>query len=139
MANSGLFSSGGGDRADKPNVLVVITDGKTNSGSKPYSSVLAPLIVSVAVNYDLFIGSLSNHDDDDDNAKKIWFQEQNNSSARASSFLVHFFDVHYTTTTWNLLIRRPVEGVNIRRRIFQAIFETRTSQLQEQSPTFDKL
>ena len=74
MANSGLFSSGGGDRADKPNVLVVITDGKTNSGSKPYSSVLAPLIVSVAVNYDLFIGSLSNHDDDDDNAKKFGFK-----------------------------------------------------------------
>ncbi|CAH3172036.1 unnamed protein product [Porites lobata] len=44
MANSGLFSSAGGDRADKPNVLVVITDGKTNSDSKPYSSVLAPLI-----------------------------------------------------------------------------------------------
>lgn len=46
MANSGLFSSAGGDRGDKPNVLVVITDGKTNSSSKAYSSVLAPLIVS---------------------------------------------------------------------------------------------
>ena len=46
MANSGLFSSAGGDRGDKPNVLVVITDGKTNSGSKAYSSVLTPLIVS---------------------------------------------------------------------------------------------
>ncbi|XP_068717618.1 uncharacterized protein [Montipora capricornis] len=44
MANSGLFSSSGGDRGDKRNVLVVITDGKTNRGSKPYSSVLAPLI-----------------------------------------------------------------------------------------------
>jgi len=44
MANSGLFSSAGGDRGDKPNVLVVITDGKTNSGSKAYPTVLAPLI-----------------------------------------------------------------------------------------------
>ena len=48
MANSGLFSSSGGDRGDKRNVLVVITDGKTNRGSKPYSSVLAPLIVSTS-------------------------------------------------------------------------------------------
>ena len=32
------------------------------------------------------------------------FNDQNNSSARASRFLVHFFDVHCTTTTWNLLI-----------------------------------
>lgn len=47
MANSGLFSSGGGDRGDKPNVLVVITDGKTNHGSKAYSTVLRPLIVSM--------------------------------------------------------------------------------------------
>ena len=31
--------------------------------------------------------------------KKSWFNGQNNSSARASLFLVHFFDVHYTTTT----------------------------------------
>ncbi|XP_078348187.1 uncharacterized protein LOC144633234 isoform X3 [Oculina patagonica] len=44
MANSGLFSSAGGDRGDKPNVLVVITDGKTNHGSKAYSTVLRPLI-----------------------------------------------------------------------------------------------
>ena len=47
MANSGLFSSGGGDRGDKPNVLVVISDGKTNHGSKAYNTVLKPLIVSV--------------------------------------------------------------------------------------------
>ena len=32
------------------------------------------------------------------------FNDQNNSSARASHFLVHFFDVHCTTTTWNLPI-----------------------------------
>ena len=34
------------------------------------------------------------------------FNDQNNSSARASRFLVHFFDVYCTTTTWNLLIWR---------------------------------
>ena len=32
--------------------------------------------------------------------KNNWFYEQNNCSARASCFLVHFFDVHCTTTTW---------------------------------------
>ena len=32
--------------------------------------------------------------------------DQNNSSARASRFLVHFFNVHCTTTTWNFLICR---------------------------------
>ena len=49
----------------------------------------------------LFLYSLSNYDDDDDNdnAQKNWFYEQTNSSARASRFLVHFFDVHCTTTT----------------------------------------
>ena len=39
-------------------------------------------------------------------SKNNWFYEQNNSSARASRFLVHFFDVHCTTTTWNLLVWR---------------------------------
>ena len=45
------------------------------------------------------------------------FNYQNNNSARASRFLIHFFDVHCTTTTWNLLICRFMEDVNIRRRI----------------------
>ena len=54
----------------------------------------------------LTVGSLSNYDDDF--KKKIvgLINDQNNSSARASRFLVHFFDVHCTTTTWNLLRRR---------------------------------
>lgn len=46
LANSQLFSSAGGLRSDKPNVLIVMTDGKTNAGSKPYKTVLAPLKVS---------------------------------------------------------------------------------------------
>ena len=35
-----------GDRPDKPNVLVVLTDGDTNEGSKPFSQVMPPLNVS---------------------------------------------------------------------------------------------
>ena len=52
------------------------------------------------------VGTLSNYIDDhnDDFKKNDRFNDQNNSSARASRFLVHFFDVHCTTTTWNLLI-----------------------------------
>ena len=38
-------------------------------------------------------------------------------------FLVHFFDVHCTTTTWNLLIWRFMEDVDIRQRIFLPLFE----------------
>ena len=47
LANSQLFSSAGGDRSNRKNVLVVMTDGKTNAGSKPYKTVLAPLKVNV--------------------------------------------------------------------------------------------
>ena len=35
-----------GDRPDKPNVLLVLTDGDTNEGSKPFSQVIPPLDVS---------------------------------------------------------------------------------------------
>ena len=45
LANSQLFTSAGGLRSDKPNVLIVMTDGKTNAGGKPYKTVLAPLKV----------------------------------------------------------------------------------------------
>ena len=51
------------------------------------------------------------------------FNDQNNSSARASRFLVHFFDVYCTTTTWNLLIWRFMEDVDILRRISLHLFE----------------
>ena len=37
---------------------------------------------------------------------------QNYCFARASRFLVHFFDVHCTTTTWNLPMRRFMEDVD---------------------------
>ena len=34
-----------GDRPDKPNVLIVLTDGDTNEGSAPFSQVTPPLDV----------------------------------------------------------------------------------------------
>ena len=70
------------------------------------------------------LGSLSNYDDDhnDDFKKNSRFNDQNNSSARASCFLVHFFDVHCTTRTWNLLIWRFMEDLDIRRQIFLHLF-----------------
>ena len=49
---------------------------------------------------------------------------QTNSSAHASRFLVHFFDVHCKTSTWNhVMWRRFIQDVNIRRRIFLSFFE----------------
>lgn len=50
LANTELFSEQGGDRVDKSNVLVVITDGKTNPQlSQPYSEVLQPLKASIVI------------------------------------------------------------------------------------------
>ena len=69
----------------------------------------------------ILLGTLSN--DDNNVKKKNWFYEQNNCSARASRFLVHFFDVYCTTTTWNLPMRRLTEDVDILRQIFPSLFE----------------
>lgn len=50
FANMELFSEQGGDRVDKPNVLIVITDGKTDPDeSQPYSVVLQPLQASMTM------------------------------------------------------------------------------------------
>ena len=68
-------------------------------------------------------GSLSNHSDDDNFKKKYCVNVQNNVSAHASHFLVHFFDVHWTTTTWNLI--SWIKALSI--------------QFPEKFPTFDKL
>ena len=70
------------------------------------------------------IGSFSKYDDDDNDSVKLnnWFYEQDKYSA-ASRFLEHFFDVHCTTTTWNLPMRRFMENVDIRRQIFLSLFE----------------
>ena len=48
LANTDLFSSKGGDRPSKPNVLFVITDGRTHPLSKKYPEVLKPLQVIIA-------------------------------------------------------------------------------------------
>ena len=46
MANTYLLSVEGGERDDKPNILIVITDGRTNTErSQPYPEVLKPLQV----------------------------------------------------------------------------------------------
>ena len=69
------------------------------------------------------LGNLSNYNNHhNDNFKKQKVYDQNNSSARASRSLVHFFDVHCTTTTWHgpwhVLIWLFMEDVDIRRRNF---------------------
>lgn len=46
-ANDGLFTSEGGDRPQAPDVLVLVTDGRTNTDSVPYDVVLAPLKVGL--------------------------------------------------------------------------------------------
>ena len=46
LAANEIFSPAGGDRADAENVLIVMTDGNTNSGSRAYRDVLKPLQVS---------------------------------------------------------------------------------------------
>ena len=51
LANDQLFTKAGGLRSDKPNVLIVMTDGHTNAGSKPYKTVLAPLKVGRVLCY----------------------------------------------------------------------------------------
>jgi len=43
LAANNLFTIAGGDRSDKTNILIVLTDGKTNPGSKPYPEVLRSL------------------------------------------------------------------------------------------------
>lgn len=42
-ANDELFTSESGDRPQAPDVLVLVTDGRTNTDSVPYDVVLAPL------------------------------------------------------------------------------------------------
>ena len=45
-ANKDLFEQNHGERPDVPHILLVITDGKTSSRSKPYQEVLAPFKVT---------------------------------------------------------------------------------------------
>ena len=57
LADLELFSEQGGDRLDKPDVLIVITDGRTHPVlSKPYPEVLQPLQVNNPVFCNTFKG-----------------------------------------------------------------------------------
>ena len=46
-----LFTAEKGERKDKPNVLIVVTDGKARGVTKPFSVFLDPLIVSSLQSY----------------------------------------------------------------------------------------
>ena len=65
-----------------------------------------PLIALNSFAYLVLFGSLFYDDDHNDDLikKNHRFNDQNNSSALATRFLVHFFDVHCTIATPNLLI-----------------------------------
>ena len=39
-ANDSLFTPMGGDRPEAPNVLVLMTDGRTNKASRPFSEIV---------------------------------------------------------------------------------------------------
>ena len=53
-----------------------------------------------------------------ENVKIHWLNEKNNSYTLAARSLVHFFNIHSTTTKWNLSMRGFIEDVNTRRQIF---------------------
>ena len=44
-ANNSLFTPMGGDRPEAPNVLVLMTDGRTNKASRPFSEIVPSLRV----------------------------------------------------------------------------------------------
>ena len=44
-ANGSLFTPRGGDRPEAPNVLILMTDGKTNHRSEPFSEIVPSLRV----------------------------------------------------------------------------------------------
>ncbi len=54
-ADSKLFTEEGGDRPNFPNVLILLTDGRTNPKSKPFSEI-TPLL-KVRLKYSLLVGN----------------------------------------------------------------------------------
>jgi len=44
-ADDSLFTPMGGDRLEVPNVLILMTDGRTNAASEPYSKIIPSLRV----------------------------------------------------------------------------------------------
>lgn len=58
-ASTDVFSVEGGDRPEKPNVLIIITDGNTHQDSTSYQTVLAPFAASIVNSLNIsFIGSV---------------------------------------------------------------------------------
>ena len=49
MAGEGMFTVAGGDRPDKQDVLVILTDGRTNKASEDYDVVNKPLRVGIFI------------------------------------------------------------------------------------------
>ena len=49
MAGEVVFTKGGGERPDKPDVLVILTDGRTNENSQPYDAVNQLLKVRIFI------------------------------------------------------------------------------------------
>ena len=49
MAGEKMFTLEGGERPDKQDVLLVLTDGRTNEDSEPYENVNQPLRVGILI------------------------------------------------------------------------------------------
>ena len=49
MAGDKMFTVEGGERPDKQDVLLVLTDGRTNEDSEPYENVNQPLKVGIFI------------------------------------------------------------------------------------------
>ena len=83
------------------------------------------------------LGTLSNYDDDNNNnAKKqlvLWLKQL----CTCITLFSTFFDVHCTTTTWNLPRRRFMEHVDIRRQMFVSLFEHGYSPYKNSTPGKD--
>ena len=52
MAGDKMFAAEGGERPDKQDVLLILTDGRTNKYSKPYDEVNQPLRVGIFIYID---------------------------------------------------------------------------------------
>ena len=50
-----LFTEEGGDRPDFPNVLILLTDGRTNPTSKPFSTIIPHLEVRILHSYSFLL------------------------------------------------------------------------------------
>ena len=80
------------------------------------------------------IGTSGNDDDNNIVEKQLVLRaKQQLCTRRASRFLVHFFDVHCTTTTWNLPMRRFMEDVDILRQ-FSLLYLNMAKALKNSTP-----